>query len=309
MIPRKIPASDFIKRMCCGYLSRLRGNHCIVVFEGYVDDSGSSPDRNIFVLAGYISTANQWSSFSNEWELICDQEPKSPDFKMTKAFGPQYKWTPEQRDKRIADLASLVSQKAEYRIDAKVAWTDYNQIVRDKLIPEIDSPYYILFYHVILTTARFMNLAGIEGTIDWVFDEQGKIGKKVRNWYCAIRNLAPPEYQSRLGAEPIFKHDTTILPLKAADMLAWHIHRSHDQEQSHPVQLDQATTKNITALLSMPGSTCNVHAEDLVQLVRSTAATPMLRAHCGFFLPPNGGDDSGEPTSSSYSPPRPDPSC
>ena len=140
-----------------------------MVLEGYVDDSGSSPDGNVFVLAGYISTAEKWAEFSSEWERICNQDPKTPDFKMSKAFRlkGEYQWTEEQRDARIAELASLVSQKTLYRIDVRVGWDDYVRIVRGKLIPEIDSPYLPLFYHVILSTAQFMKDADLEGTVDW----------------------------------------------------------------------------------------------------------------------------------------------
>ena len=254
-----------------------------MVLEGYVDDSGSS-DGNVFVLAGYLSTADEWAGFSEEWKRICDQDPKTPDFKMSKTFQlREYKWTEAQRDKRISELASLISQKTEYRVDAMVAWEDYRWIVRGKLRREIDSPYFILFYHVMLSVAHFMDLAGIEGTVNWVFDEQGLIGKKSRAWYYEIKNLAPAALQQRLGGEPIFQHDTQLPPLKAADMLAWHIHRHRNREQSHPVQYNQS----MTSLLSMPGSSCNIYAEDLVRLVESINENPMLQAHCGFFLPPD----------------------
>ena len=58
-----------------------------MVLEGYVDDSGSSPDGNVFVLAGYISTAEKWAEFSSEWERICDQDPKTPGYHKKRYIG------------------------------------------------------------------------------------------------------------------------------------------------------------------------------------------------------------------------------
>jgi hypothetical protein len=254
-----------------------------VVLNGYVDDSGSS-DGNVFVLAGFLATADEWTNFSDEWERICGQDPKTPDFKMKKAVRlKEYKWTEEQRDQRLLELASLTSRTARYRVDAKVAWEDYKSIVEGQLRPEIDSPYFVLFYHVILAMAYYMEEAKVEGTVHWIFDEQSVIGNESRDWYETIKSLTPRTIQRRLAGEPMFESDTNVLPLKAADMFAWYVRRYRNEEQVHPIRHPASFTK----LLEVPGCVCDIHADDLRQLVESVKEHPILQTHYQFFLPPD----------------------
>lgn len=288
------PGNDFLDGLVCGYAPRLRRVHPIVVLHGYADDSGSSPERKVFVLAGYVSTADKWKVFSAKWDRLCKKEPRTPDFKAAKAWRlkgdpakGEYTWTEEQRDKRFTELSGLIARQADYRVDAMVRWSDYERLIRGRSIPELDNPYYFLFYHVIYSFAEFMDEANIDGTVDWVFDEQGPLGEDVRGWYYKIRDLAPPNIQRRLGGPPQFKHDTEVLPLKAADMLAWHLHRYLDRERVHPF-VPESDNKNLSILRSMPGITNRITAEDLMQHLNLDGRGPQLQAHAGFYLPANG---------------------
>ena len=125
-----------------------------------------------------------------------------------------------------------------------------------------------------------------------MFDEQGKIGVKSRDWYYKIKDIAAPELLSRLGGEPTFKHDKNFLALKSADMLAWHLRRHYNEEQIHPLpyadKLNESLMMSMTSLLAMPGISCNIQVDDLEQLVK-TSGKPMFQAHCGLFFP---SDDS-----------------
>jgi len=254
------------------------------MLQGFVDDSGSS-DGNVYTLAGLLATAERWEEFSDEWEKICDQEPKTPDFKMSRAFRlKEYRWTEAQRNQRIRELVKLILSKAMYRVDAVLARKNYEIAVKGKLQPEIDSPYFVLFYNVILSFARFMEQARIEGTVDWVFDEQGKIGTECVAWYSWIREQAPPELKRRLGSTPIFRSDTKVLPLKAADIFAWQIRRHCNDEQPQGIELNEI----LTALLLMQGSSCQVKGEDLEGLVTAINNSVSLRSHCLFHLPRQG---------------------
>ena len=50
----------------------------MAIIQAYVDDSGNSPDGGknpVFVLGGYIATADMWTAFSDAWEKECAQEP------------------------------------------------------------------------------------------------------------------------------------------------------------------------------------------------------------------------------------------
>jgi hypothetical protein len=256
------------------------------VLRGFADDSGSgkgSKQGNVFVLAGFISTADKWERFSNDWEEVCDRDPKTPDFHMVEAYRikGRYHWKDEAtRDAKIRELVNIITARADYRVDAVVGRPNYDQIVRGRLPKEIDDPYFICFYSVILGTAHLLNKLGVDGKVHWIFDEQGPIGIEAVRWYAWIRDSVPPEVAARLGSTPMFEDDNKILPLKAADILAWQFRRHLNEEQ--PVGIPY--TDNVDSLLSLRGVSCQIRPEHLEALVQSEGLN--LQAGCRYYLEP-----------------------
>lgn len=86
------------------------------------------------------------------------------------------------------------------------------------------------FNGVIAAVAEQKMQLGIENKIDFVFDEQGKLGDIAQSWFKEMhkderfKNVLKPY----LCETPTFKDDKIFLPLQAADMLAWHVRRYYD---------------------------------------------------------------------------------
>ena len=276
--------SDHIRALVCGFPSRIRKNRCMVILQGFVDDSGST-DGNVFVLAGFLATAERWEQFSDDFLGICNREPKTPKFKMRKAIRlNEYRWTESQRDQRIGELVDLIRNKAMYRIDAVTARPNYERIVKGNIPAEIDSIYFVLFFNVILATCRLMDLENLEGTVDFVFDNQGAtIEAECVRWYNWIKShpLVSPEVKRRLGSTPIFRDDDVVLALKSADIFAWQIRRHLNEEQPQGI----AFNETVDSLLKMYGVSCYIGPENLTTLVYSIQHGLNLQADCGFFLP------------------------
>jgi hypothetical protein len=255
-----------------------------VVLQGFVDDSGST-DGNIFTLAGFLSTAERWEEFSDEWQEICNREPKTPNFKMTKAMRlKNYGYTETQRDARIREFTDLTMRKAMYRIDAVTARPNYERIVRGQVPTGIDSIYFVLFFTIILATARLMDMEKLEGTVDFIFDNQGAtIESECVRWYNWIKEhpQVGSNVKRRLGSTPIFRDDDLVLPLKAADMAAWHIRRHLNEEQPKTIPPGEY----LESIEKMFGANCLIRPEDLASLVYSIKSGLMLQSRCGYFLP------------------------
>ena len=276
--------SESIRALVCGLQSKVRKKRCIVVLQGFVDDSGSS-DGNIFTLAGFLSTAELWEQFSDGWQAICEQPPKMPDFKMTKArqmIGPRC--SQAQYDARIRDLTDLTKRKAMYRIAALTARPNYERIVRGAIPKEIDSIYFVLFFTVIMAAARIMDMEKLDGTVDFVFDKQGStIESECVRWYNWMKShpQAPESMKRRMGRTPIFRDDNLVLPLKAADMQAWHIRRHLNEEQPNKIPPGEY----LESVAQMFGTSCYMRPQDLASLVYSINSGLMLQSDCQYFLP------------------------
>lgn len=287
--------SQNIRRLLCGFPARLRKKRCIVVLAGYADDSGSdgirtekdgSASGNIFLLAGFVASAERWEEFSDRFEDICNESPQMPDFHMAEAWRikGRYKWRDEaQRDSRIRPLIELIKESAQYRVESVLAWPNYLRIVKGQVSPEIDNPYFLLFYNVILSIANCMDKADLEGTVDWVFDEQGKVGAAANNWYYFIRESVNENIRKRMGSTPIFRHDENVLPLKAADIYAWQVRRHLDIEQPR----DMMPNDYVDSLLGIHGASNVITADNMYDFVWNLKVNNglMLKSETTFFLP------------------------
>lgn len=210
-----------------------------MALQGYADDSGTSEgnrDGDILILAGYVAAAENWARLSEAWEAECRKSPATSDFKMAKAMRPigseeGYEWSDRQREERIAELVRIVNRWTELRVSCALMKSGYREFVQGKVAPGIDSPYFLAFYTLMFAAADHMAKRGMEGAVDWVFEEQGKLGRRTSRYYDYIRENAGPVCGPRMGARPVFRHDSALIPLKAADMLAWSLRRYHAVEQ------------------------------------------------------------------------------
>jgi len=51
-------------------LNEEGGNHLISMFTAYFDASGSPDEGKALVVAGYVSTGEQWLEFDREWQSL-----------------------------------------------------------------------------------------------------------------------------------------------------------------------------------------------------------------------------------------------
>jgi hypothetical protein len=271
-----MPARDNIAGLVCGFPARLRKERCLVVLWGYGDDSADD-DKGAYVLAGWLGTAENWESFSDDFEKA--GLPHSLHMKTVRRLS----------GRRVRTLADLTLSRAAYRVDCVLHQGNYRNIIKGKIPLELDSPYFLLFYQVILSAARLADLVGWDGTIDWIFDEQGKIGTAANNWYWWIKERARPNLKRRLGSTPIFRDDTKVLPLKAADLFAWQIRRHIALEQPKGTQTNQILD-SFLAKYGVSGQMTGPYLEDFV---KSLNTGMLLKANCRFFLPKNKKSKSG----------------
>ena len=269
-------ARDNIAGLVCGFPATLRKRRCLVVLWGYGDESYD--DDSTYVLAGWLGTAENWENFSDEFEEA--KLPRSLHMKNDR----------RPRGARIQKLANLTLKHSAYRVDCLLHQGNYRNIVKGKILPELDSPYFVLFYQVILSAALLADSVGWDGTIDWIFDEQGKIGTDANNWYWWIKEHAKPNLKRRLGSTPIFRDDKCVLPLKAADLFAWQIRRHSALEQPKRTETNQI----LYSFLAKHGVSGKMTGPYLEEFVKSLNTGMLLKANCQLFLPEDKRPKSGE---------------
>lgn len=248
------------------------------MLQAFLDDSGSEANGKLFALVGVVSTVERWDRFAVEWTAACDDEPRTPDFHMADAFrlkGGYWGRAPEdelrrKRDAKLLALASIVRKHGIVRVGSAVAWRAYEAAARGKVPSEIDSPYFFLFWNVIQAVARWQAGTGRREKVDFVFDDQGKIGIEAVSWQPWFLDAMSDDEKFMLASTPIFRHDSDVPQLKAADMCAWYFRREvveqfHHQQRGEP----HKRTEPMAALWEMPYAFLTLTEDGLRQVIDS----------------------------------------
>ena len=88
------------------------------------------------------------------------------------------------------------------------------------------NPYFHCFYQLIVMVVYAQKNIGAGDPVVFVFDEQGKEGRAIRDLWSILRFMVPDDdVKAIMELEPVFGDDKEFLPLQAADLAAWQIRR------------------------------------------------------------------------------------
>jgi hypothetical protein len=163
--------------------------------------------------------AETWSDFSADWQEALNEARPLKSLHMTSSF---HGWTPAQREAKLLRLAAVINKYEPLSLTCSINKSDYKALVVPNAPYDLRDPYGICFQTFVITAARLASHFNIKGQIDFVFDCQGNSGTNAALWYPLIKQLQEPWIKEMMGATPIFRSDEDVLPLQAADMLAWH---------------------------------------------------------------------------------------
>lgn len=196
------------------------------MLQAFIDDSGkgSSP---VYVLAGFAATVNDWAAFSDEWQTILALHPKIEYFKANEAAacrGQFNGWSKERRNERVNQLIAVIRERARFAVYSVVPHDTFKEVFKGKIAKGMDNPYFLTFFGVMQAMMKYQHLSGAREKVDFIFDEE-LITKQVRDAWDLFVRFAPPEAASLIGSRPIERNDKAVLPLQAADLLAWKVRR------------------------------------------------------------------------------------
>jgi hypothetical protein len=209
-----------------------------MALQGYFDDSASKVGKRPFVLAGFVSSVEQWGAFSSAWKEKLKQEPRLAYFKMSEAmaFRGQFSrgWTPALRDQRIFELAEIILAFAQVSVQSAIWASDFDDVIMG-IHPAVDKPYFLCLYQLIFSIYTYqIEHSDVECEI--IFDTQSDLAPRAFQEWKKAQEVAPtPERRELMNSMPVFRDDKTVLPLQAADMYAWLIRHNYEQGESNIV--------------------------------------------------------------------------
>ena len=230
---------EWLDAVGSGFSERHRDGCVLVMLTAYMDDSGSEGTGPVFVLAGYAAPIKVWKAFSSEWEQTLAKPPALPYFKMREARRLHdcfEGWSEKERDQRIAELSGVISKQPIISgLVLVMSWADFRQAKAEH--PEVTDcrPYDMLFHGLMATTTRLLVEERSREPIEYVFDEQEGAGERAILTYKQIRSVLPPAQANLVVGSPRMENDKIVLPLQAADLLAWQVRRYVAENGSFPL--------------------------------------------------------------------------
>ena len=204
------------------------------MLQVYIDDSGRGHGP-AFVLSGFLAASEVWEKFSRDWQTELAWEPAVQYFKMKEAASRTGQFAGHSRELvefRVSKLVSIIERHELRGVTVAVDREAFSRIVVPYAVKQskephakmFRNPYFHCFYELITMILYAHKSIGVVEPHDFIFDEQGKEGRAVRDFWYVLRLLIPEDdVRGMLVNEPVFRDDKVFLPLQAADLSAWQV--------------------------------------------------------------------------------------
>jgi hypothetical protein len=200
------------------------------MIQAFIDDSKSEGSPPLFVLGGYVATAETWAAFSTDWQAELDASPRLEYVKYIEAMGKRptkqfYGQSREDARARIAKFRAII-EKYDLKAFAIGFRVDHLTETHAGLPKKWLNPYYSAVASLMPELARSLGNFGLpQERLDLVFDEQVMEKTQIFDAWQALRGATgkfdPPDILSHiLTNSPRWDNDKDVLPLQAADMQA-----------------------------------------------------------------------------------------
>jgi hypothetical protein len=203
------------------------GSTLMAPFTIYFDDSGTHEESNIAIAACYVSTAEKWARFETEWREIAAQEGFETfhmvDF--AAAQGEFKGWADSKRRYVLGKLCSLINIRVRAGFIAGVRKLEYDNLFQGAFRDYCGRYHYsFVLRHCITGVRGWRNEFEPSCTLQYIFDQMGKGKGEIM---AVMDKAIEKSQQDALNGSALalggyaFQNKKLILPLQAADILAW----------------------------------------------------------------------------------------
>jgi Protein of unknown function (DUF3800) len=201
----------------------------------HYDDSGTDPNQKIAVAACYVANPEQWREFCRNWGEVNDDEHfgvfHMAEFAACQKGSPFEHWDKTKKKRVLGKLCNIIVTRAEIGFSTAVSKADYDQVIVGDFRQYCGEFHYTFVLRqcagrVALHRQRYHASSSMRYVFDWMAKSDAK--KEIRSVMDSA--LAKSEITSKTtGVMPLegysFEKKSVIVPLQAADILAWTIYQ------------------------------------------------------------------------------------
>ncbi|MGO9170495.1 MAG: hypothetical protein ACLP7P_00810 [Rhodomicrobium sp.] len=195
------------------------------MLQAYINDGGLR-HTPIIVHAGYVARSRDWLEFSQEWQRILSMSPSIKYFKMDEAmnFAGEFScFSEEGRNEKIILLKDVIDRFSFSPLACCLPVAEFETLIgQGRDIPErMQEQYYYVFFGFIAQIIKHQKYVDIFASIDWIFEEKVRQNEEIICGWETFKQSA--QARGRLSTTPAFRDYKSVIPLQAADLLAWRV--------------------------------------------------------------------------------------
>lgn len=206
----------------------------MVILQAYFDESGTHGPSDRLVVAGFLSTVEQWQSFETEWNNAL-AEYGLPFFHMTDynaRVGLYADWTEEMRQARLGRLLDIIGNTVIASYGVSLSKKTFESSFSPRAKRWVGSPYSFAALHCFLLAS--IDCDTIEGDVQaaYIFEDGAKGKGEILKAYDFLTKIPNGKDVTRVLSLR-FEDKRNFVPLQAADILAWELYRDYPNQVSH----------------------------------------------------------------------------
>lgn len=199
------------------------------MLKAFFDDSGTSPSNRVAVVAGYIANTYHWERFNAQWKvLLCDYGVKllrRSDLEWSK--GQYVGWNDNLKREFLQRAHGIIKRYTDMGIATSVIKDDFERIIPKGIKTTLGGAYGWCVRDCLMKVEQWCDKKKYKGRVFYVFEAgtrgQGQIDIAMRLFY---RN---PEYRRRFRLQGWTFYDKSMIPLQAADLLAYEVFKTSEE--------------------------------------------------------------------------------
>jgi Protein of unknown function (DUF3800) len=200
----------------------------LAMLTAYFDDSGTHGNSDIVLMAGFFANTNQWDYFSKRWakQLAspCPGKEPLPWFHMTECQagdGLFLGWKRHETDFLVHELGTIILGTGIYGFGGAMSRKEYERLVVGDHRRATGNAETICIINCFSTLLQLANAVAPGQEIAIVFDDRPQKKRDIQKIFDIYKDVAG---DTRIISVS-FASARKMLPLQAADLLAWEIYQ------------------------------------------------------------------------------------
>jgi len=243
------------------------------MLSAYMDETGHFQDQGQrFVgMAGLIATAYNWKRFETKWKAAL-KKFQLPYFHMVEfaGFKGEFEgWSEMKRRNLMNRLLTIIDVTYGYPVGSVIPLDVYRALSPERQ-KRFKDPYFLAFMDCIIFAAMLMAPHQTEEKMALVFSEQ----LEFRGHALRLYDHAQRIFKGMMKVTtPIFRDMREIVPLQAADLVAYEIYKEADRLAYRPEANPRVPFERLlkTARRSANFNLINIHDKDSIEAVLRVA--------------------------------------